>query len=78
MDQSTTEKLAEIVRIVEALPSDSQELLVAEFAERVAEITSSAMSTDQRAEVKRRLSKSTRLVPDEDVRKLLRQYSAGL
>jgi hypothetical protein len=77
MDRSTSEKLADILRNVKALPPDAQQDLVAEFEDRVAQLTTSALSASQKAEVSSRLLHSRRHVADDDVHRVLKAYNPG-
>lgn len=78
MDTSTSEKLASIVKNVEALPRETQELVVAEFEDRLAEFSASSMSPAQRSEIMRRLSAQRHHAADDDVRTILSAYSRNL
>jgi hypothetical protein len=78
MDTSTSEKLASIIKSVEALPRETQELVVAEFEDRLAEFSASSLNAAQRSEVMRRLSAQRHHVADDDVRKVLSTYGRNL
>jgi uncharacterized protein with PIN domain len=75
MGSSTSIKLASIVKTVEALPSETQELLVAEFEDRLAEVSASALSAAQRTEIVRRLSMQRHHETDEVIKKVLSAYT---
>ena len=78
MTKVAPDKLAGLVTAVRALPAPSQDLLVQELQERVAELTESHLSDAQRTEVKRRLALPRRHASDDDVRMLLHKYNHGL
>jgi uncharacterized protein with PIN domain len=78
MDTSTSEKLASIVKSVEALPREAQELVVAEFEDRLAEFSATSMSAAQRSEIMRRLSAPRQHAAGDDVHKVLSAYSRNL
>jgi hypothetical protein len=56
MTKTVAEKLSDLIEAVRALPEDSQEAIIHEFADRVADFTQSHMSEAQVAEVERRLA----------------------
>ena len=78
MSKTVAEKLADVVDAVRVLPEDTQEALVRELQDRVADITKSHMSEEQRAEIKRRLAGPREHVSDETVRAILRRYNPDL
>lgn len=78
MAKAIAAKLARLVEAVRTLPTDSQSTIVRELVERVAELSASQMSDEQRAEVKRRKSSPHRVVPDARVRAILRRYNPDL
>ena len=78
MTKDVTDKLAEVIEAVRALPPESQETIVQELAERVSDFSHSHMTEAQIAEVKRRLSVPRRPVPDEQVLEILRRYNPDL
>lgn len=78
MSKTVAEKLTDVVDAVRDLPVDTQEALVRELEDRVADLTKSHMSEEQRAEIKRRLAGPREHVPDETVRAILRRYNADL
>ncbi|HWE21062.1 MAG TPA: hypothetical protein VG758_28505 [Hyphomicrobiaceae bacterium] len=56
MTKSVAQKLSDLMEAVRALPAQTQEALVDEFADRLADFTDSELSDAQRAEVDRRLA----------------------
>jgi hypothetical protein len=78
MTKTVAEKLSDLIEAVRALPEDSQEAIIHEFADRVADFTQSHMSEAQVAEVERRLALPRRPVPDERVLEILRKYNPAL
>jgi hypothetical protein len=72
------EKLAEAVLAAAGLPEDAQEAIAEEVLARVADFSKSRLTTAQKEEIKRRLSRPRRHVPDADVRALLRRYNPAL
>jgi putative addiction module component (TIGR02574 family) len=56
MTKSVADKLSDLLDAVRALPAETQEVLVDEFADRLADFTDTALSDAQRAEVTRRLA----------------------
>jgi putative addiction module component (TIGR02574 family) len=56
MTKTVDEKLSDLVKAVRELPDDTQEVLVDEFAGRLADFTDSTLSDEQRAEIDRRLA----------------------
>jgi putative addiction module component (TIGR02574 family) len=78
VSKTVAEKLTDVVDAVRDLPVDTQEALVRELEDRVADLTKSHMSEEQRAEVKRRLAGPREYVSDETVRAILRRYNADL
>jgi putative addiction module component (TIGR02574 family) len=56
MTKTVAEKLSDLVETVRTLPDQTQEVLVAEFADRLADFTDETLSDAQRAEVNRRLA----------------------
>lgn len=56
MTKTVAEKLSDLVEAVRALPDQTQEALVGEFADRLADFTDPSLSDAQRAEVDRRLA----------------------
>jgi putative addiction module component (TIGR02574 family) len=56
MTKTVDEKLSDLVEAVRTLPDQTQEALVAELADRLADFTDEALSDAQRAEVNRRLT----------------------
>ena len=78
MSKTVAEKLADVVDAVRDLPVDTQEALVRELEDRVVDLTTSHMSEEQRAEIKRRLARPREHVPDETVRTILRRCNPDL
>ncbi len=78
MSDRTSDRLTNILARVQSLPSESQELIVAELEERVSELTSSRLTPAQRAEVQRRLSSSREHVADDsDISEIMQRYRSG-
>lgn len=78
MDNSTAEKLANILERVSALPPESQELITAEFEERLSELDASSLSPAQRDEVARRLTRPRVHVPEDAIRAILKRFNTSL
>lgn len=77
MSDTTSERLTDILARVQSLPSESQELIVAELEERVSELASSRLTPAQRAEVRRRLSSSREHVADDIISEIMQRYRSG-
>jgi hypothetical protein len=71
MTKSTIAKLAEVAKVIETLPEETQKALLAEFEERVVDFSTPHMSHAQRSEVKRRLSLPRRYVSEARIRSIL-------
>jgi hypothetical protein len=56
MTKTVAEKLSDLVRAVRELPDETQEVLVDEFVDRLADFTNSTLSEEQRVEIGRRLA----------------------
>jgi putative addiction module component (TIGR02574 family) len=56
MDKPVADKLSDLIEAVKMLPEASQQALVEEFSDRLADFTDSRLSDAQRAEVDRRLA----------------------
>jgi hypothetical protein len=56
MTKSVADKLSDLVEAVRALPDQTQEALVDEFAHQLADFADAELSDAQRAEVDRRLA----------------------
>jgi putative addiction module component (TIGR02574 family) len=56
MTKTVADKLSDLLEAVRALPDQTQEPLVDEFADRLADFTDTELSDAQRAEVDRRLA----------------------
>ena len=78
MSKTVAEKLTDVVDAVRELPVDTQEALVRELEDRVADVTKCHLSDEQRAEVRRRLAAPREHVSNETVREILRRYNANL
>ena len=65
MTKTVAEKLSDLVKAVRALPDETQEVLVDEFAGRLADFTESTLSDEQRAEIDRRLANPRYADPDK-------------
>ena len=72
------DKLSNLLAAVRSLPAPSQDLLVHELEERVAELTESHLNNAQRSEIKRRFALPRRHASDEDVQAILRRYNPVL
>ena len=64
MTKTVAEKLSDLVEAVKDLPDATQEALVEEFSDRLADINESQLSDAQRAEVDRRLANPRYADPD--------------
>ena len=64
MTNSATDKLSDLVEAVKALPDETQQALVAEFADRLSDFTTRGLSESQRDEVDRRLANPAYADPD--------------
>jgi hypothetical protein len=64
MTKAVTDKLSELVEAVKALPEETQEALVAEFADRLSDFTDGGLSDAQRREIDRRLANPRYADPD--------------
>lgn len=73
MTKTVADKLSDLVQAVKALPDDTQEALVEEFAGRLSDFTDSTLSDAQRAEVDRRLA-NPHYADSEKVRELFARY----
>ena len=78
MSKTSSDKLSDLISAVRALPTPSQDFLVQELEERVAEFTESHLNAAQRMEIKRRLALPRSYATDEDVHALLRRYNPDL
>ena len=56
MTKTAAEKLADLVKAVEALPGQTQEALIEEFSDRLSDFVDNTLSDEQRQEVARRLA----------------------
>jgi hypothetical protein len=65
MTKTVAEKLTDLVKAVQELPDDTQEVLVDEFAGRLSDFTDSTLSDEQRAEIDRRLANPRYADPDK-------------
>jgi hypothetical protein len=65
MTKTVAEKLSDLIRAVQELPEDTQEVLVDEFVERLSDFTNSTLSDEQRAEIDRRLANPRYADPDK-------------
>ena len=64
MSKTVADKLTDLVKAVEALPDDTREALVAEFAERLSDFTDQRLTDAQRHEIDRRLANPRYADPD--------------
>jgi hypothetical protein len=65
MTKTVADKLSELVEAVRALPDETQQALVQEFADRLSDFTDSSLSQDQRTEIDRRLANPRYADPDK-------------
>jgi len=73
MPKSIADKLSDLVKAVEALPDDTQEALVAEFADRLSDFTDQRLTDAQRGEIDRRLA-NPRYADTDAVRAFFASY----
>lgn len=73
MSKTIADQLLDIVTAVRELPDEAQEELVHEIVDRVSAYTSPRLSTEQRAEVKRRLA-NPRYASPEQVRAVFARF----
>lgn len=78
MVEAVADKLARVIEAVRALPEDSQETIVREMAERVSDFSESHMTDTQRAEVRSRLARPSRHVPEARISDILRKSNPAL
>jgi hypothetical protein len=75
MTKTLEHQLSELVEAMKALPDETQEALVEEFRERLADFTDAALSDAQRHELQRRLA-NPRYADPEKVREFFARYGA--
>ena len=73
MSKTVADKLSDLVEAVKALPDETQEALVAEFADRLSDFTDDGLTDVQRGEVDRRLA-NPRYADPEAVRAFFARY----
>src|SRR5207244_822043 len=73
MTKTVADKLSDLVEAVKALPSATQEALVAEFSDRLSDFSDSGLSESQRLEVGRRLA-NPRYADADDVREFFARF----
>jgi putative addiction module component (TIGR02574 family) len=73
MTRSVAEKLSDLMEAVRSLPAQTQEALVDEFTDRLADFTDPELSDAQRAEVDRRLA-NPRYADPARVRELFARF----
>ncbi|MDO8553072.1 MAG: hypothetical protein Q7S01_06160 [bacterium] len=77
MTKAIAEKLTKAAKAIEVLPEETQNALLAELEERIADFSTPHMSGIQRAEVKHRLSLPRRYVPVARIRSILAKYESA-
>jgi len=78
MTHAALEKLSRTLDAARGLPEEAQEAIANELMQLISDFSQRHMSDELRAEVKLRLGKSRRHVPDEEVRAVLRRYNPAL
>ena len=78
MATSVTQKLADLVDTIEALPSEAQADVLAEIENRIEHLKRSALTDEQRAIVRERLAAPRQYARREDVLALLRRFYPAL
>ena len=73
MTKAVDERLSDLVEAVKALPDKTQEALVEEFHDRLADFADSGLTDAQRQEVARRLA-NPRYADSEKVRTFFARY----
>ncbi len=78
MTRTIADKLEPLANALRALPDEAQDAVLAEAQGHINELTGSALSDAQRAEVERRLALPRVAVPHDEVRAILRRYNPAL
>jgi type VI protein secretion system component VasF len=73
MPKTLEDQLSDLVEAVKALPDETQEALVEEFRDRLADFTHADLSDAQRQDVERRLA-NPRYAEPEKVREFFARY----
>jgi putative addiction module component (TIGR02574 family) len=73
MTKTVAEKLSDLMSAVKELPDETQEALVEEFSDRLADFTNAKLSDEQRAEIERRLA-NPRYADPEKVREFFARF----
>lgn len=73
MSKTLEDQLSDLVEAVKALPDETQEALVEEFRDRLADFTDAPLSDAQRQDVERRLA-DPRYADPEKVREFFARY----
>lgn len=73
MPKTLEDRLSDLMEAVKALPGETQEALMEEFRDRLADFTDSNLSDAQRQEVERRLA-NPRYAEPEKVRDFFARY----
>jgi hypothetical protein len=73
MPKTLEDRLSDLVEAVKALPGETQDALMEEFRDRLADFTDSNLSDAQRQEVERRLA-NPRYAEPEKVREFFARY----
>ena len=73
MSKTLEDQLADLVEAVKALPGETQEALVEEFRDRLADFTDADLSDAQRQDVERRLA-NPRYAEPENVREFFARH----
>lgn len=74
MSKTLEDQLSDLVEAVKALPDETQEALVEEFRDRLADFTDAGLSDAQRQDVERRLA-NPRYAEPEKVREFFARHS---
>ena len=77
MEHPSQVTIDEALNALKQLPEAAQTVIAAEIMERIGEFSSTQLSNDQSAEIKRRLAAPRRLVDDSEMRAFFARYGAG-
>ncbi len=78
MTSTVTQKLADLVDTIEALPAQAQADVLAEIESRIESLKQSSLTDEQRAVVKARLAAPRQYAGRDDVLALLRRFNPTL
>ena len=78
MTSTVTQKLADLVDTIEALPAQAQADVLAEIESRIESLKQSSLTDEQRAVVKARLAAHRQYAGRDDVLALLRRFNPAL